>query len=478
MRNTNYWLSLPIICITCLLAGCTLGPKYEPPQMDIPDCWSTTPPAELDLESLDCFVWWESLNDPILNSLIQRASQQNLDVFIAGTRILEARAEGKGKTAELYPHIDASMTCGRASFNKKALRNIWPTCQNRKHSNRRNVSFFEIGFDAEWEIDLFGYRKHEINAMQAKLEGVEESFKDVWISLSAEIARNYIELRSLQQRLHLITRNIEFQQDTVLLTKELVNIGIGNAIDLLQFEEQLNTLSAQKPLLELSIDKAIHRLSILLNYTPGELFSELCEPEALPLLPCEKPIGIPSELLRRRPDIRRAERELAAATETIGAAIAALFPRLSLYGFVGDISTQLRSLTNGTGVTWFAAPQLLLPIFNSRLLMQDVNLNKIRTQRAIFDYQKTVLIALEEVENGIASFKYELQRSEYLAAALQTTQNAYRLVFDLYRRGLKDYLEVLSISRSLITAEEAYLQSQTELLFDYISLYKALGGGM
>ena len=478
MRSAYFWL---ILLLNLMLVGCTMGPKYvQPPEMNIPEEWHSDVSEGMDSGDPENFAWWESLNDPILNSLIKRVAEQNLDLFIAGTRILEVRADQKGKVAELYPHIDASTTCGHAYYSKDALINgilgaAFPAHHHR--SGKRNVDFFEIGFDASWEIDLFGATKHEISAGKARIESAEESLCDLWVTLSAEVARNYIELRSLQLRLNLTEKNIETQQDTLHLTQELLTIGSANAIDVLQANEQLNILAAQKPLLKLSIDKAIHRLSILLAHPPGELFTELCESKELPCLPCEKPIGLPSELLRRRPDIRKAERDLAAATESVGSAVASLFPRLSLYGFIGDISTHLKSLTSGASGAWFAAPQLLFPIFNSRLLTQDVDFNKIKNRQALFEYQKTVLAALEEVENAIASFHYEEERNQHLEKVRMTGQEAYQLTLQLYQRGLKDYLEVLIINRSLLASENAFIQSQTDLLLHYISLYKALGGG-
>lgn len=468
-----------ILLCSLLFAGCTVGPAYNPPSMEIPDNWQTQSSEEMIDQPLDNFVWWEALNDPVLNRLIQDAAHQNLDLFIAGTRILEARAEVKGKGSDLYPHVDASVTCGHLYYSKDALLNgiIAPAIgKHHHHHGNRNVNFFEIGFDAGWEIDLFGLTKHEMNALQARLEAAEENLNDIWVSLSAEIGRNYIELRSLQQRQSLLLHNVEAQKESIHLTHQLFKIGIGSSIDLLQAEEQLSLLEAQKPQLVLSIEKAIHRLSILLGYAPGDLYRELCEPMPLPQLPCGKPIGIPSELLRRRPDIRRAERDLAAATEYVGVAVASLFPRISLMGFIGDISTQLKHLTSGAGNTWFGAPQLLMPIFNSRLLQQDVDLNKIRTRQALFEYQKTVLTALEEVENGIAAYRAESDRQQHLDKALQIDQHAYHLALDLHERGIKDYLEVLVTHRALLAVEDARLQNQTDLLLHFISLYKALGG--
>lgn len=472
MRRLYSWQ----LFIFAFCTGCTVGPRYEPPQMEISDEWQTPPSKGMSAAQLDCFLWWESLNDPILNSLLQRAAQQNIDLLIAGSRILEARLMRKGKEAETYPQVDASLTAGHLYWSKDLLKKgILGDCAS--HHAKRNVSFFEAGFDADWEIDLFGFHRHQVSAAEAKVEAAEASLCDIWVSLSAEIARNYIELRGLQHRRKLVDRHIEGLRDSVHLTQELLTIGIDSEIDAIQAKVLLSQLAAEKPLLDLSIDKTIHRLSVLLGYPPGDLFAELCDAQAIPCLPCEKPIGLPSELLRRRPDIRRAERDLAAATEEVGTAVAALFPRFSIFGFVGEIGTHLRSLTNGNGATWFAAPQLLFPIFNSRLLQQDVKFNQLQARQALFEYQKTVLAALEEVENALAAFRYETERYDQLSRAKSLSREAYQLNRDLYQKGIQDYLTVLTSHRSLLAAEEADLQSEISLLMHYVALYKALGGG-
>lgn len=474
-----FWQLSPLMGTLMMAMGCTLTPHYcQPPEMNVPTNWHSEPSEGTTHSPSDCFIWWQSLNDPLLNDLMECAAQQNLDLFIAGTRVLEARLAATGKTAELYPHVDGSLTAGHLQYNKKALINkfLGKHCSSHDHSQKRNLNFFEIGFDATWEIDLFGFHQYENNAAQAKVESSEAKLHDIWVSLAAEIARNYIELRSAQQERELIFQQIENQQETLLLTQELLEIEIASAIDVQQAQEQLNILSAETPLVALRIDKAIHRLSILLGYGPGDLNVELCESRPLPLLPFEKPIGIPSDLLRKRPDIRLAERELAAATESVGSAVAALFPRLSLYGFIGDIGASLRSLTNGTGATWFAAPQLLFPIFNSRLLTQDVKLNKIRAQQALFQYQKTVLEALEEAENAIASLRYAMERNAYLTQAQQAKEETYLLTEELFHRGIKDYLELLAVQRQILMGNKISLQNQTHLLLHYVALYKALGG--
>ena len=462
-----------------ILCGCTVGPKYRQPETEIPCEWHSKPTEGMRIDQpIDNFLWWDSLNDPILNSLIQRTAQGNLDLRIAASRILEARTIGKAKTGDLYPHIDASLSAGHA-YNKNSildsvLKHAIP--DDCKKSNKLNTNFFEIGFDVNWEIDLFGMTAHEIKAQAAQIESSQENFYHMWVTLSAEVAKTYIELRGFQQKLALINQNIEAQRDFIRLTKGLLKSGFINIIDLLQAQEVLSSLIAQRPLIELSIDISIHRLSVLIGLCPCELFEELTEPIGLPCLPDEKPIGLPSELLRRRPDIRRAERDLATATEKIGSAVAALFPRLSLNGFIGDINSHLPSLFQSGSNTWFASPQLLAPIFNSRLLLQDVKYNEIKTCQALLEYEKTVLQALEEAENAIASFGSEWDRTQYLIESKNSIHEAYALTLNLYEKGMKNYLDVLIINRSRLATEEACIQSQVNLILRFISLYKALGG--
>lgn len=461
-----------------MLAGCTVGPKYVPPEIVMPCEWHSNPSSDMVVSTLDDFVWWKSLNDCVLDSLIQRAASQNLDLHVAALRVLQSREERKGKSAALYPHIDGSIGYGHAYYNKSLVNDLLGTKRSCRSSGKKNVDFFEIGFDADWEIDLFGKTRHELAAAQAEIEASEENLNDVWIMLSAEIARNYVELRGFQQRLELLSRNIDYQKDTASLTQSLFNSGITGSGSLRLANEQLNALQAKKPLIELSIDKAIYRISILLGLAPGELYAELSAADTpLPCLPTDKPIVLPSELLRRRPDIRKAERELAASTEHIGSAVADLFPRFSLYGFIGDITTHLPSLFSHSASAWAAGPQLLFPLFNSRLIEQDIKLNKLRTEQALHEYQNIVLKALEESENALAALHYEQQRNHFLNAALQSAQAAHQTAYDLYKNGLKDYFEVLAADRSMLSDEEAAINSQVELLLDYIALYKAFGGG-
>lgn len=460
------------------LAGCTVGPVYETPEVEIPCDWHSEVPLGFNTASSEDLIWWKCLQDPILNELMIYAAAQNMDLKIAAIRVLQARAEIKAKKGDLYPHIDGSANYGHVYYSKDALINgLLGTALPVDSSHvRRNVNFYELGFDAEWEIDFFGLTTHEIAALKAHEEAVQESLCGIWVTLSAEIAKNYIELRGFQRRLQITKNAIEVKALEIQLTQELLEREILNESDYSKVQAQWSALKGEVPLIELSIARSIHRISILLGYPPGELFDCLSACCPLPDLPYEICIGIPSELLRRRPDIRKAERELAAATERVGSAIAELFPRFSLRGFVGDISTQAGSLFSPSSATWYAGPQILVPIFNSRLLLQEVNYNKMVTQEALYTYQKVVLEALEESENAIASFRFEEERFQHLKDAFQINQGATVFAKELYQRGVNDNFEVAKAKQSLLSAEDVMVKSQVELLLNYVSLYKALGG--
>jgi NodT family efflux transporter outer membrane factor (OMF) lipoprotein len=401
-----------------------------------------------------------------------------LDLHIALARVLAARVEVKGSQSKLLPHVDFSSNYDHVYYSKDALVNglIGLAVPVDPNNVQRDVDFFEVGFDAEWEIDLFGLKRHEIRAAYAELGATEEELCDAWITLSAEIAKNYMELRGNQHLLRLLENNIQSQKESTELSKQLLGSGLISEMDYAQAQSQLSNLEGQRALIEFSITRSIHRLSILLAYPPGDLFCELAVPGDLPCLPPCKPIGLPSELLRRRPDIRRAERKLEAATERVGSAVAALFPRFSLVGFAGEISTKAGTLFTPASGTWVAGPQVIIPVFNSTLIVQDIKYNKIQTQIALYEYQKSVLNALEESENAIAQFHAEWQHNQHLETAYSSQKQVLQFTRELHQLGIKNNFDVLTATRSVIEAENAYVASRINLLLHYIALYKALGG--
>lgn len=318
---------------------------------------------------MDCFNWWEALNDPILNSLMERAWCQNLDLHLAKLRTLEMRHD-----------------------------------------------------------------------MKARYEASKEEFYETWSRISAEVASGYVTLRYQQQLLKVIEKNITIQLEGVMLIQDLLQMGISSTIEEKQIEQQLSLLHAKRSQITLSINKSIHRLSTLLGYSPQGLLCELKASKPLPTIPTDKPIGTPCELLRLRPDIRKAERNLAAALQIECQGVGNLFPHLSLQGFMAYIS----------------------------------GIAKIKAQQAYYDYQRVVLNAVEETENALAAFYYELEKNRALLEALRSNLTAYDSVQELNEKGFKSYFEVLTIHQALLASEEAFLQSKLELLLQYIALYKSI----
>lgn len=455
------------------LAGCKVGPVYCPPDVEIPCEWQSSVPESFSTDPAEDIDWWKRLQDPLLDELMEYARTQNFDLKIAAIRVLQARVEIKAKAGDLYPHVDGVARSGRVLFSKDDLGPNLPIESNR---NRRHLNFYELGFDAVWELDFFGLTAHEIAAAKANEEAIQEALCGVWLTLSAEIAKNYIELRGHQLRLQMMKQSSALMEDALQWTQDLWKRGVLNESDFLQAKADWNQVKAEEAPLEIAITRAIHRLSVLLGYPPGDLFECLAPNSKLPEAPMAISIGIPSELLRRRPDIRKAERELAAATERIGSAVASLFPRFSLRGFVGDIAAHSGSLFSASSASWFAGPQVLVPIFNSRLLLQDVEYNKLATRQALYTYQKTVLEALEESENAIAAFKQQESRLLNSEGAYHSHQKRLAFAEELYRTGVQNNFELAKAKQGLFSAENALIQSRVDFLLNYVALYKALGG--
>lgn len=451
--------------------SCTVGPAYTPPQITLPKRWHEAPsPVDSDSCHLPS---WDTFDDPLLTALIERAAKQNLDIQVATLRLKEARLIARGSEADNYPHIDASITGGHLYSGKKGILDAF--LRKRCHCVKQNVNIVEVGFDASWEIDLFGYLKHEKSAADADSEASEEELTAVHLTLEAEIARNVVNLRALQQRKTLLEQVIILKEESSSLASDRITSGKEDAIAQLKIVQERQMAKAKLPLLDISIAETLHRLALLAGLFPGELDPLLTAPRPLPPLPSLGSLAIPSEVIRNRPDIRQSERQLAAASERVGSAVASLYPRLSLYGFVGEVGSQLKSLTNGQGATWFAAPQLLFPIFNSRLLQQDVKMNRLKAQEACIRYQKTVYAALEEVENSLVAQRYEKERYEALSLAKGASEEIVRLTTDLYEAGFVDFSRLLQAQEELLASEVSCLDSEEKLLLTTIALRKAIG---
>jgi len=468
LRDYHYFI---YTFLSLLLGSCSVEKQDLPPCLEIETTWLTETPTLNYSGTTFNWLWWEALGDPILTDLVEKAVVQNLELQVIASRVAETRRLAHVTEASRLPHLDASLNTGKAGFNQGVLRNLLG--YKDKGNKQKNISLFEAGFDAEWEIDLFGWRKHEHNATQAQYEATKEELHAGVVVLASEVARAYIEFRGIQKQTELARARILAQQDVSSLTTDLQKSGLVSIFDQWDAENTLGLLQAELPNLELSGKKALFKLSVLIGRQPQELIGLLNAPCETFEVPTELPVSLPCELLRQRPDIRQAEKLLQAAYEKTKSAEANLYPRLSLVGFIGDVTTKITK----PGLTWYTGPSILAPIFNSKLLQEDLALNQEKFKQAFLNYQISVLQALEETESAIASYDAAVQRQTLIKTSFTNSRQAYEQSLVLYQRGLKNYLEVSVFQERLIQAERSFVDAKTETAKAYIAIYKALGGG-
>src|SRR5688572_7139537 len=381
-----------------LLTGCTVGPNYQEPQVQVPDQFGQPPatqPADIPA------AWWTAFNDPVLDRLIDEARQSNLDLRTAEARVREARAARGIATADYWPDVDATGGYSRTrSSANTTFGNFGP----------RESDLWQAGFDAAWEIDVFGGVRRGVQAADADIQAAVADRNDVLLSLLGEVARNYVELRGFQRQVAIAESNVKSQQETLDLTRVRLNAGLGTDLAVAQTEATVAATQSQIPAFQNLAAQAIHRLSVLTGKPPAALMAELDVIKPVPAPPPEIPAGVPSELLRRRPDIRRAERQLAAATARVGVATADLFPRFTLTGSLGVESNEFNDLGDDDSLFWSIGPGVRFPIFNRGRLRSAVAVENARTEQAVAAYEQTVLGALEEVENALVAYRKEYVR--------------------------------------------------------------------
>lgn len=469
----------------CLLvAGCEVGPNYRAPQLQVESGYSveattpttlpaTTRPSVLLQTPLTEQRWWSTLNDSVLNDLIDRAVKSNLDVRIAQSRVREARAELAYATGGQLPRLNADAAYSHNRLSKTAA----PYNAFNVPGFPWEYNQYQVGFDASWELDLFGGIRRGVEAAGADLAAGEADQQNVLLSVMAEVARSYVDLRGYQRRYEIAQGNLASQRQTLEVTQDRRKQGVVTELDVAQAASQVAKTEAQLPVLHRQQMEALHRLAVLLGQEPEALTEELKRPQPVPTVPPEVAVGLPAELLRRRPDIRRAERQLAAATARVGQANADLYPKLSLTGnfMMMDADThglfdwRSRSLGIGPTVSW--------PIFDAGRLRQLINVRNAEQEQAMATYQRTVLGALEETHNAIVAFVTEQQRHRALQDAVTADQTAADVSQAQYRQGIVDFLNVLDAQRSLFESEDQLADSDRAVTTSLIALYKALGGG-
>ncbi len=462
--------SLAILIPGLLLSACTVGPDYKKPESKLPETWHNQPDAGETAEApTDLAHWWTTLNDPTLNSLIEKSVAGNHDLRIASARLHEARAQRGVAAADQYPTVNADGSYSRSKSSDNTSGFSSPTGWS-------GDDLYQVGFDASWELDIWGRVRRSVEAADADLGAASEDRRDVLIALLAEVARNYVELRSLQERLAIAEANVASQKETYELSKGRTEAGITSGLDVARSEAQLTSTRAQIPALLSQIAASTHRLAVLTGQQPGALETQLSAAAALPAKPAKVPVGLPSDLLRRRPDIRRAERELAAATARIGVAKGDLFPRFSLTGSFGFSANEDENLFQSDSKFWSIGPTMRWPIFDAGRIRNNIEVQNARQEAAVARYEKSILTGLEDVENSLVSYSREQARRKELVDSEAAAKRAVDLATALHSRGLTDFLSVLDAQRALYVIQDSRAVSDRTVLVNLISLYKALGG--
>jgi len=458
--------SLALCLCLPLLTSCMVGPDFQRPEAKVSAQWlgqAPTAPNAVPAAEQHLAQWWTAFNDPQLTSLVERSMQANLDLRLAQSRIRQARAVMGIAGADLGPTVDTS-----ASYQRS---------RTPSSGGGMTGSLYRMGFDASWEIDLFGGIRRGIEAAGADLDAALESRSDLLVSLSAEVANNYLNLRSLQQRLAIARENLKAQEHTAELTRQRFKVGFVSKLDVVRAEALAATTAGQIPLFEAQLRQTIYSLGLLLGGEPATLLAELTPDAALPAALATVPTGLPSELLLRRPDIRRAEARIHAATARIGVAKADLFPKFTIAGALGLQNTTLSSTLNRASTAWSIGPSLNWPLFDMGRSRANLELKKAIQEEELLAYEQTVLGALREVENALIASTKEEEHRRAISQAVTANRTAVDLATSLYTAGENDFLAVLDAQRSLYASEDALAQSNRTVSTNLVALFKALGGG-
>jgi len=449
-----------------LLSGCVVGPDYQKPLLPMPAAWSgqkqaaPAKPAQLS-------KWWQRLRDPGLNALVEEAVAGNLDVATAKAKIREARASYRQSAASLFPSADGS---GSATRSRTAATTAGGTASDA-------YSQFQSGFDASWELDLFGANRRSVEAARYGLDASQEELRSTLLTLVGDVASNYAQARGYQARIQLARRSAASQRQTATLTRMMAQAGTATAADVAKATGQAASTEADVPTLEANYAEAVHRLAVLTGRPPAALNDRLKRGAPIPAPRLPIPTGVPADILLSRPDVRMAERQYAQYTAKIGQSDAARYPSVSLTGNIDTSAFKLGDLGKNSTIGWSFGPTLSVPLFNAGKLQAAVEVAKAQRDQYFIAYKSSVLTALEDVENASVSLSQERIRNRKLASSAKSYGDAAGLERALYKAGETSLLDVLDAERSLYSAEDTLLQSRVLIATDYIALNKALGGG-
>jgi outer membrane protein, multidrug efflux system len=442
--------------VAVTLSGCATRSARSAPVPSLPEAYTAA--EQVSVSSADLAGWWRGFGDDKLNSLIDRAVAGNFDLKIAQERVREARAVGA---------------------NTSATRQLPNTGVTGGYADRSTTGggLFQTGFDTAYELDLFGGGRASVRAAKADTQASEESANSTLVSVIAETARNYMELREAQERLALSRQTLGAQQQSLRLAEIRRNAGLVSDLDPTRAAAQVESIRAGIPLLEAQEQRTINAIALLLGTDTANVQPELATAGSLPEAPPDVPVGLPSDLLRRRPDIRQAERQIAGSAARVGVAVSNLYPKFSLTSGAGGQSNALMSILSGAARLWSFGSSFSWGLLNYPATKANINAAESREQQSMLAYEQSVLTGLNEVEDGLANYVNERERQPALIKAVEANREALRLANIRYERGLSNYIDVLDAQRSLYSAEDALVQSRANITTHLVALYKALGGG-
>jgi NodT family efflux transporter outer membrane factor (OMF) lipoprotein len=473
-----------VLCCA-VLAGCTVGPDYKKREVPTPPAFAQPPGQQRMIYSTpvavsaDLSQWWTKFNDAELHGLVARALAGNPDIESAASRVREARQQEIIAGAAGLPQVNASANAAHVHSGSDILQKLGSSNGTAApaQNGATDIKLYTLGFDASWEIDVFGGVRRSIEAAQDNSDAALWQMRDGEVSLSAEAANDYFTLRSTQARIAVLESEVKSQQDVLALTAARRKAGFVTQLDVNQQESLVSSTLEQIPELEAQQRAMQDALAVLVGVTPGELDAELAPVRAMAPVPAQLPIGLPSELLRRRPDVRAAERKLAAATAQIGVATSDLYPKFDLLAGISVASNHFSNLFSGASLGEFGLGSIMWPIFKGGEITANINAKNEEAQQAYDAYKKSVLVAIQDTDDALARFIKEQSRYQMLERDVATSASSAHLAREQYRIGLVTYVNVLTAQSTLLSARDQLEQSRLALATDTVSLFKALGGG-
>jgi NodT family efflux transporter outer membrane factor (OMF) lipoprotein len=462
-RMLRLCLMLPLLA----LGACAVGPDYAGPTLTLPAKWGNAPRSTKSLPAKALEQWWTRLGDRTLNRIVEDAVAGNLDVASAKARIRQARASRAQAVGALFPDLTGSASATRSRTSAATS------------STGTNITsnLFQAGLDASWELDLFGANYRAVEAATYGVDYADEDLRATLLTLIGDVTANYAEARGAQARIALARRTAISQRETEKLTRTKFQVGAASAVDVAKAAALAASTEATIPSLEASYAQYLHQLGVLTGQAPTALAAQLGRGAPIPSPRANPPVGIPADVLRNRPDLRRAERQFAQATAKIGQAEAALYPAVSLTGSLATTALKTGDLAKNSSISWSFGPSLSVPIFNGGELRAAVEVAQAQRDQYDSALRLAALTAMQDVENALVSSAQERIRLGKLASSAGSYREAAKLSRSLYQSGASSFLDVLDAERSLYSAEDTLLQSRVAIATNFIALNKALGGG-